>query len=242
MKSLKLKPSIDTSLIPLQTPLKAIDCEHVDKVDWKRINNIADLTQEIPSIRFYAGDAANKIPSVLRCETCYRLLQHRSSREMSNCPAKVALKGIGKYAGSLSSGLVLSPEKSTCLVEGGNAYWYHSKRNIKQHLVCTGDHSQLHFEALQHEAANKKREARGHKVVNNLIKIALAVLKSKSAAQHFESQLLHTCRLKVILVTLVTQEITLTKFWRQCRCGLIGSLLCFWLSHFSQLVFLLTSL
>ena len=35
----------------------------------------------------------------------------------------------------------------------------------------------------------KKREERGLKVVNNLITIALLVLKSKSAAQHFESEI-----------------------------------------------------
>jgi hypothetical protein len=189
IKSLKLKPSNEASSTPLLTPLKSIDCEHIDNVDWKKINNIMDLTQQIPSIRFYPGDAATMTPSILRCETCYRLLQHCSSGKTSNCPVKVALKGIGKYAGSLSSGLVLSQEKSTFLVNGGNLYWYHSKRNIRQHLVCTGDHSQLHFEALQHETAMRKREARGHKVVNNLIRIALAVLKSKSAAQHFESEI-----------------------------------------------------
>lgn len=116
-------------------------------------------------------------------------MQHRSSGKTSNCPVKVALKGVGKYAGSLSSGLVLSQEKSTFLINGGNLYWYYSQRNIRQHLVGTGDHSQLHFEALQHEKAMRKREARGHKVVNNLIRIAFAVLKSKSAAQHFESEI-----------------------------------------------------
>ena len=85
IKSLKLKPSNEASLTPLQTPLKSIDCEQLDdKVDWKTINNIADLTQQIPSIRFYPGDAASKIPSILRCETCYRLLKHRSSGEMSS--------------------------------------------------------------------------------------------------------------------------------------------------------------
>ena len=94
------------------------------------------------------GDAATMTPSILRCETCYRLLQHRSSGKTSNCPVKVALKGVGKYAGSLSSGLVLSQEKSTFLVNGGNLYWYHSQRNVRQHLVCTGDHSQLHFEVF----------------------------------------------------------------------------------------------
>ena len=160
----------------LLPPLKSIDCQNIDDVDRKKINNIADLTQEIPSIRFYPGDAAKKSPSILRCETCYRLLQHHYSGKISNCIVKVALQGIGKYAGSLSSGLVLSPEKSEFLVKGGNPYWYHSKRNIKQHLVCTGDHSQLHVESLQHDMVLKKREARGLKVVKNLIRIALSVL------------------------------------------------------------------
>ena len=104
-------------------------------------------------------------------------------------PRKVVLKGIGKYSGSISSGLILSADKSELLINGGNTYWYHIKHSIKQHLTCSGEHSQLHYDALQHEAVMKKRQERGERVTQNLIRIAVGVIKSKSAAQHFESQI-----------------------------------------------------
>lgn len=160
-----------------------------EQIDWENLKNIVDLTEKITRIRFYGGDFAEKTPSVLRCETCYNLLATRMNMKPKQDPRKVALKGIGKYSGSLSSGLILSPEKSELLVNGGNLSWYRMKHNIKQHLACGGEHSQLHFDALKHEATMKKRQARGDMVTQNLIRIALGVIKSKSAAQHFESQI-----------------------------------------------------
>ncbi len=69
LKSLKLtQPDQASSLVPL-TPLKSIDCQNIDDIDWKKINNIAELTEAIPSVCFYPGDATLKTPSILRCET-----------------------------------------------------------------------------------------------------------------------------------------------------------------------------
>lgn len=96
--------------------------------------------------------------------------------------------GIGKYSGSLSSGL-LPHDNTESVVSGGNQYWYEIKRCVKQHVNCTVDHSQLHFEALQHQATTKKRDARGTRVVKNLVKIAWSVIKSKSAGLHFENEI-----------------------------------------------------
>ena len=84
-------------------------------------------------------------------------------------PRKTLLRGIGKYAGSLSSGLLLSSEKTECTIKGGNNYWYGIKNAIKQHISCDGEHSQLHFEALQYAATLKKRRSRGLEVTKNLI-------------------------------------------------------------------------
>eukprot|EP00112_Aurelia_sp_Birch-Aquarium-sp1_P015932 Seg357.2 transcript_id=Seg357.2/GoldUCD/mRNA.D3Y31 product="hypothetical protein" protein_id=Seg357.2/GoldUCD/D3Y31 len=160
-----------------------------DEVNWKEIHNIAELTQCIPAIRFYPGDAAQRSPSVIRCEICYELLK---SRFLGNCEGsveKVALRGIGRYAGSLSSGLLLPTEKSEQVIVGGNAYWYRTKQHIKSHLGCAGENSTLHYEAMQHAVLKKKREARGKIVTNNIVKIALSVIKSKSAAKSFEQEI-----------------------------------------------------
>lgn len=157
-----------------------------DSYDWKTINNIVELTRVIPTFRFYAGNQKEKSPSVIRCETYFKLLSHRSTcvREGAD-PRKIALKGIGKYSGTLSSGLLLNPEKSENVINGGNSYWYGIKNAIKQHMSCDGEQSQLHFDALQHEAVVAKRVARGKMVTDNLLRIAVTVIKSKSAGQRF---------------------------------------------------------
>ena len=104
-------------------------------------------------------------------------------------PTKGAFKGIGKYSGSISCGLILSADKSQLLINGRNSYWYHMKNNIKQHLGCHGEHLQLHYDTLQHEVFMKRRQERGEQVTQNLVRIALGVIKSKFAALHFESEI-----------------------------------------------------
>ena len=35
------------------------------------------------------------------------------------------------------------------LLEGHNTYWFNMKRQIKNHMMCSGELSKLHFEALK---------------------------------------------------------------------------------------------
>ena len=97
----------------------------------------------------------------------------------------IVLRGIGKYSGSLSSSLLLPHDKIESVMNGGNQCWYEIKRCVNQHVNCSGDHLKLHFNALQHQAATKKRDARGTRVAENLVKSAWSVIKSKSAGLHF---------------------------------------------------------
>ena len=189
VKSLKLNSTQVALDSKLPTCLKSVECGNITEDVWKEINNIAELTAAVPAMKFFPGNVTEKAPSVLRCEPCFNLLQSRFSGLVKDNPIKYALRGIGKYASSLSSGLLIPSEKAECLISGGNMYWHQMKRSIKQHLGCIGNHSQLHFEALQYQTTMKKRKARGEKVTENLIRIALSVLKSKSAAKHFESQI-----------------------------------------------------
>ena len=50
-----------------------------DLPDWKNIENIVELTRANPAICFYAGDENVNSPSVIRCETCFKLLAHKFS-------------------------------------------------------------------------------------------------------------------------------------------------------------------
>ncbi len=159
MKSLKLSGNQESLHKNLQTPLKSINSDTITEDRWKEINNIAELTADIPAIRFFPGNLKEKALSVLRCEPCFNLLESRFTGLPKDNPIKCALKGIGKYTGSLSSGLLIPSEKAECLIAGNNLYWSQMKRNVKQHLGCVGIHSQLHFEALQHQTAMSKNFA-----------------------------------------------------------------------------------
>ena len=157
LASLNLKVESKDSKPVFRQPTIDVHSQNSNFNDWKDIKNIVDLTDSISEMRFYPGDSSNMTPSVVRCETCYNLLMDRMNLSKKENAVKVALRGIGKYSGSLSSGLLLSTEKTESLMTGGNQYWYEIKRCIKQHLSCTGDHSKLHFEALQHQVAVNKR-------------------------------------------------------------------------------------
>lgn len=52
-----------------------------------------------------------------------------------------------RYCGSLATGLVLEPEKTARLLEGGFQEFYNLKTTIKSHITLAG--GPLHFEALQ---------------------------------------------------------------------------------------------
>ena len=142
-----------------------IGTQTTDLPDWKNITNIVELTRAIPEICYYAGDQNVNSPSVIRCETCFKLLAHRfSSIRERDDPTKIAFSGVSKYSGSLSSGILLSSAKSQSVLAGGNSYWYGIKNAIKNHIACNGEHGQFHFEALQHQSVLNKRVARGTRV------------------------------------------------------------------------------
>ena len=53
------------------------------------------------------------------------------------------------YSNSIASGLVINGDNYVKLVEGHNPYWFNMKRQIKNHLLCGGELSSLHFDALK---------------------------------------------------------------------------------------------
>ncbi len=54
-----------------------------------------------------------------------------------------------RFSGSIAKGLIISRENFLKLVEGHNQYWFNMKRQIKNHLLCSGELSQLHFDGLK---------------------------------------------------------------------------------------------
>ena len=74
VKSMKITAPSTTR--PPAPAIRVVETES-KQVDWENVKNIVDLTEKITRIRFYAGTLAEKGQSVLRCETCYSLLESR---------------------------------------------------------------------------------------------------------------------------------------------------------------------
>lgn len=56
---------------------------------------------------------------------------------------------LSRYSGSLSTGLLTTPEKAALYLEGGNKEFYKLKNTVKNHITLAGGQAQTHYEALQ---------------------------------------------------------------------------------------------
>ncbi|CAB3987113.1 Hypothetical predicted protein [Paramuricea clavata] len=153
-----------------------------------KVKNILDLTELCKNIRFFPGDIDQGVLSVIRCETCFNYLKSKRIKPSDKLSlAQVAKKGIGGYSGSLSTGLPTTPKKAVLYLEGGNKEFYKLKNTVKNHITLAGGQAQTHYEALQYEY--RKRMECGVAVTQNLVSIAITVVKAKSAAIHYETMI-----------------------------------------------------
>eukprot|EP00794_Sanderia_malayensis_P004346 gene4346-4925_t len=158
--------------------------------EWNNVSNIYDITQLFPQLRLFPGSQDGQI-SVLRCDVCYRFLTKDPFSSLDNQKEAFASAnaGIGRYSGSIACGIILSSENYLKLMDGHNSYWYNMKRQIKNHLLCSGELSQLHMNALKYKDMTDKRRKRGVEVTENLVRICLNIIEMKVAAHHFENSI-----------------------------------------------------
>ena len=72
VRELKIKTSRPAPAKPVVSSYLGLQNNKV--IDWKNINNIINLTQSIPEIKFYGGNN-EKSPSILRCENSFSCFQ-----------------------------------------------------------------------------------------------------------------------------------------------------------------------
>ena len=61
---------------------------------------------------------------------------------------------LSRYSGSLSAGLLITPEKAALYLESGNKEFYKLKNAVKNHITLAGGQAQTHYEALQVDIVN----------------------------------------------------------------------------------------
>ena len=91
----------------------------------------------------------------------------------------------GGPSGSLSLGMHLTEDDYQMHVGGHNSKWYRLKKRMIDHLSVSND-THLHALSFKQRMAPIKR--RGLLVVKNLLRTALGVVKTKSAARQYESR------------------------------------------------------
>lgn len=93
----------------------------------------------------------------------------------------------GNEKGSLCYGLYISTEDYLAYVTGHCSKWYRLKSTLLGHL--SGKESKTHQAAIQYAHFLQPVKNREQLVIKNQIRAALTVVKSKSAAVHYENQI-----------------------------------------------------
>eukprot|EP00794_Sanderia_malayensis_P004468 gene4468-5062_t len=79
------------------------------------------------------------------------LLPVGSEQKFRRSIAYYPYSNLTKEKEALATEVKALEDNYTKLVEGHNQYWYNMKNHIKAHLLCSGELSQLHFDALKWE-------------------------------------------------------------------------------------------
>ena len=138
------------------------------------VANFEMFLDEFPDFEIRQDGAVH----VLRCLRCYSYISSPLDRRSD------ARKVATSSKGSIASGLPITGADYEKLVKGHCQKWYDMKFKLSSHIACD-----THFLALQHSKAIREGEKRRLKVVKNQLRTTLGVIKSKSAALHYETRL-----------------------------------------------------
>lgn len=136
--------------------------------------NISDFLEQNKDIEL-VGESEHKI---LRCKICFVYLNSKTAlQRASHLPS----------SGCIATGLPISQESYQNCVLGHNNVWYRFKKRMLDHFSC--NKSKTHMDALAWWHFTKAVRQRKTQVVENQIRTALGVVKTKSAAQSYETRI-----------------------------------------------------
>lgn len=121
---------------------------------------------------------------ILKCKMCAEYLDTSScSREKSQGDRLPT----GSTKGSLCHGLCLEDADYNSYISGKNMKWYRFKKTLVDHM--TGKTSKTHLDAVRHHHLQEPLRKREILVVKNQLRAAITVVKTKSAALHYENNI-----------------------------------------------------
>ena len=126
----------------------------------------------------------------MRCKTCFAMICEENPSLVGKDPTHAAMRQIKSVPGNnFAAGLSLSKERTELLISGGNQSWYSFKSMMIEHASCSTNRNggMAHYRALVAEKQRKKVKKSVLQVISNQLKCALFIVKSKTAALHYEN-------------------------------------------------------
>ncbi len=127
---------------------------------------------------------------IVRCKTCFAMICEKNPSLVGKDPTHAAMRQIESVPGNnFAAGLSLSKERTELLISGGNQSWYSFKSMMIEHASCSTNRNggMAHYRALLAEKQRKKVKKSVLQVISNQLKCALFIVKSKTAALHYEN-------------------------------------------------------
>ena len=135
---------------------------------------------------------------IVRCDACFAYNCENDPSLQSKDPFFLGHTNNASHGGkSLALGLIIDSEKKKKYLQGHSQEWSRFKKTLIDHMSFTSSKSggTQHYQAVIAKKRRDKREKSILNVVCNQLKTAVTVVKSKTAALHYEDLigLLHSC-------------------------------------------------
>lgn len=164
---------------------KDIMTVHDSKEKWSSIKNLTDLISFIDCLELCSVEPEGHI---LRCKTCLAYHERNSNISREQSPLIVA-RMLNKATNCVSTGLLLPDEKLENLFLGKGQEWYSLKARVLRHMVGSDDGGIKHVKAHKAQSEKDASVQRQCNIASTHVYAAIDVIKSKSAAVHFEDRI-----------------------------------------------------
>ena len=170
-----------------------------DLGEWKKIGNITELVNKVPSIQFFYDEEMEE--SLVRCNICFVSLSQKEKRLKDLTPYQAARKQCPSDHGNPSTGIWHGKEKTERYIRGANSDWRLLKSILRSHLlgISTTAHGRQHYLASKELEEEEHRKENALSITKLLVKCMITDVKMKAASTHYETllTLLDDCKVDI---------------------------------------------
>lgn len=145
--------------------------------NWDNIKNLQDL---MTSTCTYSIERRLKDVLYIKCKACSAVVYS---------PEGIAYQSRLKRHDTFTYGLMIPKATEPLLFDGQEREWVLWKSKLKTHFQGSDSNSDMHWKGLHLIKTARDKESRLLKINKSFIIACIDVIKSKSAAVHFETKL-----------------------------------------------------